>query len=166
LDAPAPLRAEHELADFSSGVPPLDDWLRRHALYNEIEGGSRTYVTAAGLRVAGYYSLAAGSLRKELASGRVRRNMPEPVPVVLLGRLAVDRQWQGAGLGAFLLRDAVLRMAQAARTIGVRAMLVHAISDTAKAFYEHNGFHASSVDPMSLMITVAEAERALMPTGH
>lgn len=115
----------------------------------------------AGVRVVGYYSLAAGSVMQASAIGRVRRNMPEPVPVILLGRLAIDREWQGKGLGADLLRDAVLRAASAAGTIGVRAILVHAISGPAKAFYERHGFRASAVDPMTLMITIKDALRAL-----
>jgi predicted N-acetyltransferase YhbS len=87
--------------------------------------------------------------------------MPDPVPVALLGRLAIDRCWQGSGLGAALLRDAVLRVVGAAGTIGVRALLVHAISDEAKAFYEHWGFQASAADSMTLMITIEEAKRML-----
>jgi len=89
--------------------------------------------------------------------------MPDPVPVALLGRLAVDRGWRGKGLGAALLRDAVLRVVGAAGTIGVRALLVHAISDEAKTFYEYRGFHASPIDPMTLMITIEEAQRMLAP---
>jgi GNAT superfamily N-acetyltransferase len=103
------------------------------------------------------YSLAAGSLLPGAATGQVRRNMPNPVPVILLGRLAVDHAWQGKGLGSDLLRDAVLRVLAAGEAIGVRAILVHAISPEAKAFYEKHGFRPSPVDPMTLMVTVAEA---------
>ena len=95
------------------------------------------------------------------AAGRVRRNMPDPVPVMVLGRLAVDRAYQGRGLGEGLLRDAILRTLQAAELGGIRAILVHAISEEAKRFYERHGFVASPVDPMTLMITVADAEKAL-----
>ena len=161
LSSPAPLAAEHELDPFSSGTEPLDDWLKRRARQNEASGASRTYVIAEGRRVVGYYSLAAGSVLHEAATGRVRRNMPDPVPVALLGRLAIDRGWQGRGLGGALLRDAVLRVIGAAETIGVRALLVHAISDEAKAFYEHWGFRASATDPMTLMITIEEAQKSL-----
>lgn len=161
LTAPAPLSPEHELEDFISGVAPLDDWLRQRARQNEAGGGSRTYVVCEGERVVGYYSLAAGSVLHGTATGRVRRNMPDPVPIVLLGRLAVDQRWQGRGLGAGLLRDAVLRVIGAAETIGVRALLVHAISEDARAFYEHWGFTPSAVDPMTLMITIEEARRIL-----
>ena len=140
LSAPAPLSADHELDQFNSGMPPLDDWLKRRARQNEAGGASRTYVIAEGRRVVGYYSLAAGSVLHAEATGRVRRNMPDPVPAALLGRLAIDQAWQGRGLGSALLRDAVLRVVGAAETIGVRALLVHAISEEAKAFYEHWGF--------------------------
>jgi GNAT superfamily N-acetyltransferase len=161
LSPPAPLAPEHDLDSFDSGVPPLDDWLKRRARTNEAEGASRTFVFCDGMRVAGYYSLAAGSVMQAQANGRIRRNMPDPVPAILLGRLAIDRGWQGKGLGADLLRDAVMRAAAAAGTIGVRAILVHAISDGAKAFYEKHGFRPSPVDPMTLMTTIADAERAL-----
>jgi len=161
LSAPQPLSPDHDVAEFDSGVAPLDDWLKRHAGRNEAEGAARTYVVQAGAKVIGYYSLAAGSVVHATATGRIRRNMPNPVPVVLLGRLAIDRRWQGRGLGADLLRDAVLRTLAAAGSIGVRAMLVHAISDEAKAFYEKHGFRASPVEPMTLMITIAEARKLL-----
>ncbi len=162
VSAPEPLATDHDVDSFDSGVLPLDDWLKRRARRNELEGASRTFVVCAGRRVAGYYSLAATSLSHHDATGRVRRNMPDPVPAVLLGRLAIDRAWQGKGLGADLLADAVLRVVAAAEIIGARALLVHAISPGAKAFYEKHGFRASSVDSMTLMITIDEAERMIV----
>ncbi len=161
LRAPEHLTHEHDLGDFDSGVPALDDWLKRRALANEEGGGSRTYVVRAGSRVVGYYALATGSVAQAAATGRVRRNMPDPVPVMVLGRLAVDRACQGRGLGAGLLRDAILRTLQAAELGGIRAILVHAISEEAKRFYERHGFVASPVDPMTLMLTVTDAKKAL-----
>ena len=113
------------------------------------------------MRVAGYYSLAAGSVGRETAPGRVRRNVPDPVPVVVLGRLAIDQDYQGRGLGRALLRDAILRILQAADIIGVRAILVHALSEEAKRFYEECGFTASPINPLTLMITLPEAIGAL-----
>ncbi len=159
LTAPQPLGADHEVEAFACGVEQLDDWLKRHALRNEVDGGSRTFVVCVGSRVVGYYSLAAGSVVHGVATSRARRNMPNPVPVVLLGRLAIDRTWRGRGLGGDLLRDAVLRVLSTAQNIGVRAMLVHAISDEAKAFYERFGFRVSPVEPMTLMLTIAEMRR-------
>jgi GNAT superfamily N-acetyltransferase len=161
ISAPEHLSAEDDLSAFDSGVPDLDEWLRRRAAGNEATGASRTYVVRAAGRVVGYYALAAGGVAQATATGRVRRNMPDPVPVMVLGRLAVDRSYQGRGIAKGLLRDAILRTLQVARMAGIRALLVHAISPEAKRFYEHCGFLASSVDPMTLMITVAGAERAL-----
>jgi predicted N-acetyltransferase YhbS len=161
LSPPGPLASDHNLDAFESGVADLDEWLKRRARRNEAAGASRTFVVCAGRRVVGYYSLAAGSILHAAATGRVRRNMPEPVPVLLLGRLAIDRAWQQKGLGADLLADAVLRSIGAADSIGVRAILVHAISDEAKAFYEKHGFRSSPIDRMTLMITIEEAKRML-----
>lgn len=163
LAPPVPLSAEHELDGFTCGVAQLDDWLKQRALHNEIDAGSRSFVACSGRRVAGYYSLAAGSVLRGVATGRVRRNMPEPVPVVVLGRLAVDVAWQGKGLGADLLRDAVLRVLAAGDIIGVQAILVHAISDQAKVFYERHGFHTSPIEPLTLMVTLDEVRRMLEP---
>jgi len=142
-------------------VRGLDEWLRRRALANEETGASRTYVAGAGGRVVGYYALASGGVTLWQAPGRVRRNMPDPIPVMILGRLAVDRTWQGRSLGSSLLRDAVLRILQAAGIGGIRALLVHAISEEARRFYQRYGFGESPLDPMTLMMTVADAERAL-----
>ncbi len=161
LRAPVPLAPEHEVDAFSCGVPALDEWLKRRARRNEAEGASRTFVACDGVQVGAYYSLAAGSVLRDEAAAQVRRNMPNPVPVVLLGRLAVDTRWQARGIGADLLRDAVLRVIGAAGTIGVRAILVHAKTDSAKAFYERHGFGSSPLDPMTMMITVAEARAML-----
>jgi GNAT superfamily N-acetyltransferase len=161
IQAPQPLAPHHVLDAFDCGVASLDEWLKRRARRNEADGASRTFVTCFGVSVIGYYSLAAGSVLHEIATGKVRRNMPDPAPVILLGRLAVDGRWQGKGLAADMLADAVLRTLGAAETVGVRGMLVHAISDDAKRFYEKHGFRASSVEPMTLMITMDEARRML-----
>jgi GNAT superfamily N-acetyltransferase len=161
ISAPEKLTAAHDLAQFQCGEAELDDWLRRRAARNEESGASRTCVVCAGRQVVGYYALAAGAVTHTLAPGRVRRNMPNPVPVMVIGRLAVDLRFQGRGLGSALLRDAVLRTLQAAEIAGIRAILVHALSESAKRFYLKSGFIASPVDPMTLMITVAEAANAL-----
>jgi GNAT superfamily N-acetyltransferase len=160
IGTPEHLTPQHDLEAFDSGVAALDDWLKRHALANEQAGASRTYVVCAGDRVIGYYALASGGVAQTAATGRVRRNMPDPVPVMVLGRLAVDRAYQGREIGVGLLRDAILRVLQAAELGGIRAILVHAISEEARRFYERHGFVASPVDPMTLMITMADAKRA------
>ncbi len=155
VSAPVPLGAAHDLSLFDSGHEGLDGWLRRRARPNHISGASRTYVVCTDDNaVIAYYCLASGALALIEAPGPIRRNMPDPVPMAVLGRLAVDRNWQGKGLGAALLRDAVLRTAQAAEIMGIRGLLVHALSDEAKAFYEHHGFVAAPKQPMTLVLSL------------
>lgn len=162
ISAPEKLEPDHDLSFFDSGSPVLDDWLRRRALANQDSGASRSYVICAGKRVIGYYALAAGAVAQLQATGRIRRNMPDPVPVMVVGRLAIDSGFQGRGLGRALLRDAVLRTIQAADIAGIRAIVVHAISEDARRFYLRCGFHASPLDPMTLMITMRDAQQALI----
>jgi len=157
LRQPEKLNSFHRIESFDSGNNLLDDWLKRRALKNELDGASRTYVLCSGEVVIAYYCLANGAVTQAAATGRVRRNMPEPIPVIVIGRLAVDRNWQGQGLGRALLRDAILRTLQAAEIAGIRAILVHAISEEAKQFYEKCGFTASPIDPMTLMVKVNDA---------
>jgi len=154
LDAPVLLNDSHQLDAFSCGTQPLDDWLKRRARGNAASGASHTYVACDGGRVVGYYALAAGAVDVAAAPGRFRRNMPDPIPIVVLGRLAVDQTQQGKGLGRALFRDAGLRVLQAAGIIGVRGVLVEAISDEAKAFYFALGMTISPIDPMVLMVTI------------
>ena len=156
---PEHLTAAHDVSMFDCGVPELDTWLKRRALQNDINRASRTFVVSAQGRVVGYYALATGAVAHSLATGRVRRNMPDPVPVMVLARLAVDQEFQGTGLGSDLLRDALLRTLAVADQAGIRAMLLHAISEEAKHFYVHHGFAESPVDPLVMMITLAEVER-------
>lgn len=163
LSAPAPLDADHDCTQFDSGEPVLDEWLQKRALANQLAGASRTFVVCDGKIVRAYYSLAAGAVLRAETPGRVRRNMPEPVPVAVLGRLAVDRSLQGQRIGSGVLRDAILRTLQASETIGIRALLVHALHEKARSFYERHGFSPSPIDPLMLMITMDEARRALTP---
>jgi GNAT superfamily N-acetyltransferase len=161
IGPPEKLSSVHNVSGFDSGEPALDDWLRRRAVQNEASGASRTYVVCVGRKVVGYYTLAAGAVAHAEAPGRLRRNMPDAVPVMVLGRLAVDRTIHGQGVGTGLLRDAVLRTVQAAEIVGIRAILVHAISEAARRFYEKYGFVASPLDPLTVMITVEEAVRTI-----
>jgi len=154
--APLPLAAHHDMAAFACGVASLDTWLKHRALKNQITGASRTFVACEGAAVMAYYSLVSSAVTVEEAPGRFRRNMPDPIPVVVLGRLAVHQSLQGTGVGRALLRDAGLRVMQAADTIGIRGMIVHALSVDATAFYERLGFDPSPLDPMTLMITLAD----------
>lgn len=155
LLAPAPLGAGHRLDGFDSGEASLDDWLRRRARTNQASGASRCYVVAEEtLQVVGYYALASGALANLDAPGRLRRNMPDPIPMAILGRLAVDRTRQGQGLGTALLQDAVQRAAQAARLMGIRGVLVHALSESARQFYDHHGFIALPRNPAILVLSL------------
>lgn len=161
---PSPLTEAHDLEGFDSGTPPLDNWLARRALRNQHSGASRTFVTAPvddRLRVVGFYSLAASSVELEDAPGKVRRNMPEPIPVILLGRLAVDTGRQRAGLGASLLQDAVRRVAGIAGDVGVRALLVNAIDEPAAAFYRRFGFIPAPMDDQTLFLPIQKIQESL-----
>ena len=164
LTPPEPLSADHQLDEFESGIASLDEWLRHRAAANQVGGASRTFVLCSNKTVVGYYSLAASSIAHNLATSKVRRNMPDPVPAVIIGRLAIDRRWQGKGLGGDLLRDAVLRATTATETIGVRAILVHAMNNDAKSFYEHFGFRVSPAEPLTLMATIDDIRRAVWNT--
>jgi GNAT superfamily N-acetyltransferase len=161
ISAPRHLTSEHVVSDFDCGVAELDDWLKRRAHQNEATRASRTFVITAGGRVVGYYALATGAVSHARATGHIRRNMPEPIPVMVLARLAVHRENQGTGLGVALLKDALLRTLQASEIAGIRAVLLHAFSDASKRFYLHHGFVESPIDPMTMMISLADIERAL-----
>lgn len=157
LSPPEKLNSLHQVENFDSGNSQLDDWLKHRGWKNELEGASRTYVLCLGKVVVAYYCLANGAVAQTIATGRVRRNMPDPIPVMVIGRLAVDRQWQNQGIGRAMLRDAILRTLQAAEIAGIRAILVHAISEDARLFYQKYGFTASVIDPMILMVKVSDA---------
>lgn len=161
LTAPERLTQAHDTSGFDCGVGSLTDWLQRVALKNEHNDGSRTFVVRDGQSVVGCYTLATGSVQRAEAAGKIRRNMPEPVPVVVLGRLAVDNRYHGMGIGRGMLRDAVLRVVGASEQVGIKAILVHAISEDARRFYERHGFQASPADDMTLMVTIKDA-RAMM----
>jgi predicted N-acetyltransferase YhbS len=153
LSAPQPLAATHVLDEFACGEASLDEWLKRRARTNQLSGASRTFVvTDMDGRVYGYYAIAAGAVAHQAATSNVRRNMPDPVPVMVLGRLAVDHRAQGSKLGAALLQDAVNRAVAVSQNAGVRALLVHALHDRAKQFHERYGFQESPQHPMTLML--------------
>lgn len=156
LSAPQPLADHHLLGNFTSGAMALDDWLKRRARANQASGASRTFVVCEGDAVVGYYALASGAIAIQDAPGRFSRNMPNPIPVVVLARLAVDQACQGRGLGRALFRDSAQRVANAADVIGIRGIVVHALSERAKAFYLALGFDPSPNDPMTLMVTLQD----------
>lgn len=156
LNAPEPLDSAHRLDGFTCGEPVLDEWLKRRALTNQISGASRTFVVADQDKIVwGYYAMAAGAVSHQMATSSVRRNMPDPVPVMVLARLAVSTQAQGIKLGGSLLQDAVNRAVAVSHNAGVRALLVHALHDQAKMFYEHYGFQVSPAHPLTLMLRLS-----------
>ncbi|CAQ86497.1 MULTISPECIES: GNAT family N-acetyltransferase [Photorhabdus] len=156
INDPTLLTDDHNLDNFNSGVDTLDNWLIDRALKNQKENASRTYVVSENKDVIAYYSLATGSIMSEEAISKFKRNMPNPIPVIILARLAVDKNYQGKGFGRYLVRDASIRVAQAADLVGVRGLIVHAISEDAKEFYKSVGFNDSPLNPMTLMITLKD----------
>lgn len=162
---PEPLSAGHNLDGFDCGQASLNVWLIEHAATAAAAGSARTYVVTDSEqheRVVGYHALTAASLEREAATARAIKGMPRyPVPVVLLARLAVDGAVSGRGLGAWLLRDAMTRALAASQTVGIRAMLVHAFDDDARAFYLHHGLEPSPTDPLHLMILIKDIEAAI-----
>jgi len=157
------LDATHEVDGFDCGKELLDLFLKRHALVNQKAGSASTYVVCCGGRqVIGYYSLAVGAVEHEGAPERVRKGLARhPVPVMLLARLAIDRTTQGKGLGKALLKDALMRTVQAADIAGIRALLVHAKDDEARAWYMQFDFEPSPTDDYHLFLLMKDL-RALL----
>lgn len=161
ISEPAPLAEAHKLDSFRCGRPELDFWLKQRARRNQLEGASRTFVVCVDHEVVGYYALSAGAVLHESVPGNIRRNMPEPIPVTVLGRLAVHSDWNGQGVGAGLLKDAVLRTVNLAEGIGIRALLCHAVDESAKEFCLHHGFVESPIEPLTVMLNVARFAKVL-----
>jgi GNAT superfamily N-acetyltransferase len=159
--APSPIDGSHDASAFSCGHPSLDDWLKRRALANQKSGASRTFVVCEKQYVVAYYALAAGAIACTEATGRFRRNMPDPIPVAILARLAIHRDFQKRGLGRALFRDASLRILSAADAIGIRGILVHAISEQAVKFYRAIGVETSPANPQTMMVTLADLQATL-----
>lgn len=156
------LRREHDHSGFDCGNASLTGWLRKHAWANQQADAAKTYVAVRGKQVAGYYALTAGSVHRHEAPERIAKGLARhPVGVVLLARLAVDRTEKGKGLGKALLFDALTRVEEAADIVGVRAVLVHAIDEDARSFYQHFGFDTSPIDPFQLMLLLKDIRVAL-----
>jgi len=160
VKAPCPISDKHDASTFDCGHATLNDWLRRRAIKNERQRASRTFVVCEGNTIIAYYSLAVGAVTREEVSGKLRRNMPEPIPVMVLGRLSVATLWQDKGIGVGMLKDAIMRTLIVAEQAGIRAILVHALSEEAKRFYLHSGFHASPINDMTLMIALDEVKKS------
>ena len=162
LIAPTLLSAEHNTSGFCCGISVLDDWFTKRALKNQSSGASKTFVICeSDSTVIGFYALATGSVERGLATSGLSRQMPYPIPVIILGRLAVDEKFKGRTLGASLLKDAILRTLFIADSVGVRGLLVHAISEEAKRFYLKYGFKESPLEPMTLMISMKSLKQHL-----
>ena len=168
LRRPRPITKHDDTSTFDCGKPSLTSWLQIRAIRNEAGGASRTFVSIDDEtdRIAGYYCLAASSLRSEAAPGGLRRNMPDPIPVVLIGRLAVDSAFQGSGLGAGLLQDALLKSIEAARLVGARAVIVYALDDEAVTFYERFGFSLIPETARCMYLLIADAEATIVSVGR
>lgn len=161
ISAPEPLHAGHILTPFCCGVDSMDNWLKQRAMKNQLSGASRTFVCCDDAKVMAYYSLASSAVTTHTAPDRFHRNMSDLIPVVVLGRLAVDQSLRGRGIGRALVRDAGLRGIQVAETIGIRGMLVHALSDEAREFYLRVGFEPSPIDPMMLMVALGDLAESI-----
>lgn len=163
ISAPTLLTPEHNISSFTCGRGDLDEWLIKKALKNQKRGNVRVYVVTNqdNHQVIGFYAIAMGSVQRERSIGGLRRNSPNPIPMVILGRLGVHVDFHHLGVGAGLLKDCVRRSVQAMDVIGGAGILVHAIDDSAKAFYEKFGFTESHIDPLTLMAKISDIKKSL-----
>lgn len=162
ISAPDKLTTEHRTDGFDCGYPVLNDWLRRYALASQQAGMTRTFVVCDGATVAGFYSLAVGAVDHAAATERLAKGVARhPIPVMLLARLGVDARYQGHGIGKGLLKDALMRAAQAAEHAGIRAILVHAKDEKARTFYEKFGFEPSPLSPLQMLLLMKDARKSL-----
>jgi GNAT superfamily N-acetyltransferase len=161
--APELLTEEHDRSGFGCGKPPLNQYIKKYALVNQQNDISRTYVATRDGRVVGYYTLTFGSISHDEATPKIKAKLPQyPIPVMLLARLAVDKNEAGNGLGKGLLKDALLRTIQAADIGGLRAVLTHAKDEEAKQFYQKFGFEESPIEPLTLMLSIKDMRASLL----
>ncbi|MDJ0675383.1 MAG: GNAT family N-acetyltransferase [Calothrix sp. MO_167.B42] len=162
INSPQPLTSKHNVSDFKSKSEPLNKWLKEKALKNHEGDTARTYVVTVENQVIGYYCLAASSVARLTATSKVKRNAPDSIPCMLIGRLAVDVEWEGRGIGSGLLRDAIFRTLNVAEIAGVRCILVHAKDEESKNFYLKRRFQESPVQPLTLMMTLKDIRASLL----
>ncbi|MDJ0616807.1 MAG: GNAT family N-acetyltransferase [Calothrix sp. MO_192.B10] len=162
INSPQPLTSEHDVSDFKSTSEPLNKWLREKALKNHEGDTARTYVVTIENKVIGYYCLATSSVAREIATSKVKRNAPDPIPCMLIGRLAVDIDWEGRGIGSGLLRDAIFRTLNVAEIAGIKCILVHAKDEESKHFYIKHRFQESPLKPLTLMMTLKDIRASLL----
>jgi GNAT superfamily N-acetyltransferase len=153
ISAPEPIGSDHDVSQFDCGKPVLDDWLKTKALKSEGRS-ARCFVVCESKAVIGYYALSTGHVAHAGAPRALRQNMPDPAPVIVIGRLAVDRAWHGKGIGSHLLRDALRRILAASQHVGMRAVIVHAIDDEAVPFYAAYGFRPFPNEPRTLWLPI------------
>ncbi|EXJ11808.1 MULTISPECIES: GNAT family N-acetyltransferase [Nitrincola] len=163
ISAPTLLTDQHQLNPFQCGIEELDIWLSKHALKSQKRGTARVYVVndTTTRQVIGYYAIAMGSVSREQAFSSLRRNSPDPIPMVILARLGVDSAYHGRGIAAGLLKDCILRSIQAMNAVGGAGILVHAIDHSAQTFYKKFGFKESAFDPLVLMARICDIEKTL-----
>lgn len=159
---PRPIVSQDDLDSFECGEADLNEYLRKRAIANHRGGAGTCYITEKDGRVVGYFVITMGSVQRVDATHRVGNFMPDPVPVVLLARLAVDQKEQGHRLGAQLLRAAIVKSVEVSELIGARAILVHALHDRARTFYQHFGFEASPTDPLHLFLLMKDARKVVV----
>jgi len=156
------LTRQHAVAGFDCGNEALNRFLQRFALNNQQANASQTYLGLADDAIIGFYTLVVGEVSFEGAPMRLTKGLARhPVPIMLIARLAVSVSWQGKGIGAGLLKDAMLRTLNAADIAGIRALAVHAKDDTARAFYEHFEFVPSPSDPLHLFVLLKDLVRVV-----
>jgi predicted N-acetyltransferase YhbS len=164
LTGPALLKPGHDISKFECTKPSLDDWLTKHALNSGASDTARTFVVCRGKKVVGYYAIASGGLEQDSAPGSLRRNAPDPIPVTILARLAVDISEQGHGIGSALLTDAMKRAVNASRTVASRALIVHALDADAARFYTDHQFQklkSSKPDDLGYFISMKAIREGL-----
>jgi GNAT superfamily N-acetyltransferase len=156
ITAPAGLTKDHDISQFDCGNDSLNGWLENKVLSNDTRDASRCFVICDNNKVIGYYAFATGAVDRSEAPSKTRRNMPNPIPVLVLGRLAIDSNHQGQRLGSHLLKDCMLRAIAVSEHVAFKALLVYAISEDAKRFYENFGFKESPIDPMTLLLSLSD----------
>ena len=159
IKRPALLDSTHNVLNFDCGNETLNIWLKKTALKNQKQAASKTFVICDNKQVIGYYALATCSIERINVPKSLTRNMPNPIPVIVLGRLAIDQQFHGEKFGSALLKDAILRTIYISENVGVKALLVHAISEEAKKFYLHHDFIESPIESMTLLLSMNNKKR-------
>ena len=162
LSKPELLNSFHDVKYFDCKTDTLNLWLKTKAIKNQAGNASKVFVVCDENKVAAYYALATGSVERSEAPGVIKKNMPNPIPVLILGRLAVDKNYKGKGIGKFLLKDAMLRLINISNEVGVKAMLVHALSEDAKRFYLKFGFKESLVEPLKLFCSTETIKKSII----